>query len=417
MSVADNVDFDDVLKLYGADAVREALDGARSVLPDFAPYDDESSTLAPIKATPFQWRDPATIPPRRWLYGRHLIRKFLSLDIAPGGLGKSSVKIVEALAMVTNRPLLGKEVQEGPLRVWLYNLEDPSEETERRLHAAALHFQIEPEEVGDRLFVDSGRDQPICIAEETSSGARIIKPVSDAVIAELQARKIDVLSIDPFVSSHKISENDNGAIDTVAKEWARIADICNCSINLVHHVRKTNGAEVTAESSRGAVSLIGAARSVIVYNRMTTEEGERAGIAPDKRGFYFRTQNDKSNLAPASSADWHRMNNVDLPNGDSVGVACPWQWPDAFDGISTWHLKQVQMRVAEGEWRSDIRSKAKWVGNVVSDVCNLDVEKHSGRIKEIIKQWLSTGMLVEVEKDDAQRRPRMFVEVGTWHTD
>jgi hypothetical protein len=29
-----------------------------------------------ISATPFVWKDPATIPPRAWLYGRHLIRKY-----------------------------------------------------------------------------------------------------------------------------------------------------------------------------------------------------------------------------------------------------------------------------------------------------------------------------------------------------
>jgi hypothetical protein len=162
-----------------------------------------------IKATPFQWRDPATIPPRKWLYGRHLIRKFLSLDIAPGGVGKSSVKIVESLAMTTGQPLLGKELHEGALRVWLYNLEDPAEETERRIHAAMQHYGIGADDVGDRLFVDSGRDQPICIAQETPGGARIVHPVTEAVIAELLERKIDVLSIDPFVSSHAISENDN----------------------------------------------------------------------------------------------------------------------------------------------------------------------------------------------------------------
>ena len=383
----------------------------------FAPYEGEiAPPLARISASPFVWRDPATIPPRRWLYGTHLIRKFLSLDIAPGGLGKSSVKIVEALAMAANVELLGKPVHDGPHRVWLYNLEDPAEETERRIHAAMINFRLGPDDIADRLFVDSGRDQPLCIAEETEGGARIVRPVSEAMIAELQARQIDVLSIDPFVSSHAISENDNRSIDMVAKEWSRIADICNCAINLVHHVRKTNGAEVTAESSRGAVSLIGAARSVVVYNRMSKEEGERAGIEPRQTGFYFRMQNDKANLAPPEGADWCRMNNVDLPNGDSVGVACPWSWPDAFEGVQAWHLKQVQQRVAAGRYRADVRSK-DWVGTVIAEVLEWDIDKKRGRVKDIQKQWISNGMLVEVEGQDEKRNARMFVEVGEWHVD
>lgn len=417
MTVSDNYDANDVAQKIGIDHVRLAFQQRVSTLPPFAPYNEPDEDRPMLKASAFKWRAEADIPPRKWLYGRHLIRKFLSVDVAAGGIGKSSVKIVEALAMAANQPLLGKEVHEGPLRVWLYNLEDPDEETERRLHAAAKHYQIAPEDVGDRLFVNSGRDQPVCLAEETPDGARITRPVVEAIVEELTINKIDVLCIDPFVSSHSVSENDNRAIDMVAKEWAKIADRCNCAINLVHHVRKQNGSEVTAESSRGAVSLIGAARSVIVYNRMTKEEGERAGIAPDKRGFYFRTQNDKANLAPAEAADWHRMNNVDLDNGDSVGVACPWQWPDSFDGVTTWHLKQVQKRVAEGEFRADIRSKDKWVGNVIADVCNIDMSGGQHRIKDILKQWLETDMLRIVEKLDAQRRPRDFVEVGTWHVE
>jgi hypothetical protein len=413
LSVSDNRDLSDDLVQFGLETVRAAFDDPRDPLPPFAPYDDEPEPRATLHATPFVWRNEADIPPRRWLYGRHLIRKFLSLDIAPGGLGKSSVKIVEALAMVTGLELLGKPVHEGQLRVWLYNLEDPVEETERRFAAAAKHFNITPAHCGDRLYSDSGREQPVCIAEETGDGARIVRPVSDALIEELTARQIDVLTLDPFVSSHSVSENDNRAIDMVAKEWSRIADVCNCSINLVHHVRKTNGAEVTAESSRGAVSLIGAARSVVVYNRMTKEEGERAGIEPDKRGFYFRTQNDKANLAPPEAADWHRMNNVELDNGDSVGVACPWQWPDSFEGVTTSHLKAAQAKIAEGLWRKDVQAK-NWAGVAVADACGLDAKKDRGRIKDILKQWVETDMLREVEAPDEQRRPRIFVEVGTW---
>jgi hypothetical protein len=30
-----------------------------------------------IRATPFVWIDPAALPKREWLYGRHLIRPFL----------------------------------------------------------------------------------------------------------------------------------------------------------------------------------------------------------------------------------------------------------------------------------------------------------------------------------------------------
>lgn len=364
-----------------------------------------------IVATPFVWRAEAEIPPRRWLYGKHLLRRFVSVDVAAGGTGKSSVKIGEAMAMASGRDLYGVPVHDGPLNVWLYNLEDPAEEAERRFHATAKWFKIEPQDVDGRLYVDSGRDQRCVIATETEYGARIAQPVYDQIKHQLIERKIDVLIIDPFVSSHEVSENDNRAIDAVVKAWGRLGDECNCSINLVHHVRKGNGAEANADSARGAKALVDAARSVIVFNRMSPEEAALAGVAEDQRGFYFRTQNDKANLAPPEKAAWYRMNNVALDNGDQVGVACPWKWPELFEGISTAHLIAAQKAISNGEWRADSRSP-QWAGIAVARVLDLDPKQASKRIAQVLKEWVSNGAFEVIEKEDEQRRPRKFVIVG-----
>ncbi|MGQ7451852.1 hypothetical protein ACTGUK_10620, partial [Streptococcus suis] len=87
------------------------------------------------------------------------------------------------------------------------------------------------------------------------------------------------------------------------------------AVNLVHHVRKQNGDSATADSARGASALIGKARSVQVYNRMTDEDAKTLGVEDAERKFYFRVDNDKSNLAPPEAGDWYRMNNQDLENG------------------------------------------------------------------------------------------------------
>jgi RecA-family ATPase len=185
----------------------------------------------------------------------------VSVDVAAGGTGKSSVKIGEALAMASGRDLYGVEVHDGPLTVWLYNLEDPAEESERRIHATAKWFKIAPGDVEGRLFVDSGRDQRCVIATETEYGARIAQPVYEQIKAQILEREIDASSSTRSSASHEVSENDNRAIDAVVKAWGRLADECNCSINLVHHVRKGNGTEANADSARGAKALVDAARS------------------------------------------------------------------------------------------------------------------------------------------------------------
>jgi hypothetical protein len=387
------------------------------------PYLDEVPPIGepvvpptPIKATPFEWRPEAEIPPRLWLYGKHLLRRFVSVDVAAGGTGKSSVKIGEALAMASGRDLYGIPVHDGPLNVWLYNLEDPAEESERRIHATANWVKIAPGEVAGGFYVDSGRDQRCVIATETEYGARIAQPVYNQIKAQLLERKIDVLTIDPFVSSHEVSENDNRAVDAVVKAWGRLADECNCSINLVHHVRKGNGMEANADSARGAKALVDAARSVNVFNHMTADEAALAGVPEDQRGFYFKVQTDKANLAPPDKASWYRMNNVSLDNGDQVGVACPWKWPELFEGVSTRHLIAAQKVIAEGEWRLDPRS-AQWAGIAVAQVLDLDLEKWRKRVAKILSDWVKNGAFEVVEKPDENRMMRKFVEVGRWVTE
>lgn len=369
-----------------------------------------------VSATPFGWRPTADIPKRRWLYGKHLLRKFVSLDVAAGGVGKSSLKIGEALAMATGRDLYDKGLPEGALKVWMWNLEDPHDEIERRLHATAQRFSITPDQLGDRLYVDSGRDQPLVMATEGPDGAMIARPVVDALIAEMIARKIDVLQIDPFISSHAVSENDNNAIDLVAREWNVVAERTGAAINLVHHVRKQNGSEATADSARGASSLIGKARSVLVYNRMSEDEAAKLNVPDEERFFYFRVDNDKANLAPPERGDWYRMNNEDLENGDSVGVACSWTPPDAFDGLTPRHLLAVQKAIGGGNWRENIQTRDAWVGCAVAAALDLNVEdKHTRkRIQTLLYSWVKQGALEVVEQEVGHRKTAKFVVVKDW---
>ena len=97
--------------------------------------------------------------------------------------------------------------------------------------------------------------------------------IADPVVGELKAgimgNGIDAMIIDPFVSCHRAAKNDNPAIDAVVKKFAEIADETGCSVNLEHHIRKTNGNQATVDDGRGASSLVGAARSIEVLNKMT----------------------------------------------------------------------------------------------------------------------------------------------------
>ena len=248
------------------------------------PSSEGAAEAVIFSPTPFKHRNLATFPRRQFVYGRHYVRRFLSATLAPGGVGKSSLSIVEAISMGSAENLLGIQPVK-PLRVWYWNGEDPREEIERRVEIACLHFNVDPALIEGRLSIDSGRDTEIIIAEQTKSGTKIAVPVVDALIDALKAGEFDALIIDPFVSAHRVTENDNNAIDVVAKSFGRIAGAANCSVETVHHVRKTGGAEVTAEDGRGASSHVAAARSVRVLNPMNQKEAEQTGVG-DRWRFY-----------------------------------------------------------------------------------------------------------------------------------
>jgi AAA domain len=379
-----------------------------------------SGSSSRISATPFVWRDPATIPPRSWLYGRHYIRQFLSCTIAPGGWSKSSQLIVEVLAMASGRPLLGV-TPASKLRVWYWNGEDPLDEIDRRIEAAMVCHDVKPEEIEDYLFRDSARKMPIIMATQTRNATIIAKPVVDEVIETIRLNKIDVMVVDPFVKSHRVTENDNLAIDMAAEQWAAIADVTNCAIEASHHTRKVSGGDVTIEDSRGASSLMSAARVGRVLNRMNREEASQSGV--EQRWRYFRNDRAgeaKANMSPPpEDADWFKLASVDLGNGDNVGVVTAWTWPSPFEGISVHHLRLAQKAVSEGgPWRAHHQAD-DWVGKPIAKALNLNVKKDPDRakVRGLLATWIETGMFIEVTGEGRGRHKTTFIEVGKWASD
>lgn len=212
---------------------------------DKAFADHATSEQVTIAPSPYVWIPAEEIPPLKWMLGHWVLREEISVVVAPGGAGKSTLLATIALSLATGKSLLGKTVWNGPKRVWLWNLEDSIAMMTRSIQAAAKLHGIKPGDLGDRLFLNSARDgSPLCTASRTRDGLVLQRPVHEALVAALREKKIDVLVIDPFVSSHEANENDNGEIDRVAKQWCRVAQEANCSVILCHHTSKAGSAEV-----------------------------------------------------------------------------------------------------------------------------------------------------------------------------
>lgn len=378
-------------------------------------WPDDSPPPPPAWPSPYDLFDEAAIEPRQWLYGRHYLRRFVSVLASAGGVGKTSMQIVEALAMVTGRPLLGEEVH-APCKVWLINLEDPMDEMQRRILAAMKFYGIKPEDVRGKLFVDAGREFSLTFAVQTREGVTANKKLVEYLIRRIPELEIGAVFIDPFVGAHMINENDNMAVNAVFAEIRKVADLTNCAFGLVHHIRKGNGEDATIDSVRGAGSLISAARAARIVNKVTAEAASSLGIDAKTAAGLFRVDDGKANLAPpAVNAVFRRMEGIQIANGDWVGVAIPFTLPDEWGGMDddtvNEMLRMIDFGIADPEGHEEYYSlrpqdKDRWVGNIILTYPfdNPDHTKNLGQAKKILQTWQNNGLLMEFEYRSAKQR-------------
>jgi len=377
-------------------------------------------------AAPYAWSDPVNIPPRRWLYGGHYIRGFVSITAAPGGVGKSSLELVELISMVIGRDLLNGGLEIPRRRCWYVNLEDPLEELARRVQAIAKHYFIEAHEL-DGLYVNSGRDTELVVARVLAGGVVINEPCVGAVRDTILSNNIDCVSVDPFVHSHGVLENSNDDIAQVMRVWVRIAEDLDVSVDLVHHMRKLGGEDGAAEDVRGGSAMVGAARSVRALVRLSRDGAAKLAIEDEEARSLFYFGQGKSNLMPEPEGDqWRRLIGVDLgngtaeyPRGDSIGVVTSWSKPDPWDGITRQQLFEVQRAIGHEDETRRFRHYASrlWVGHLVGEILEIDPEKDRRRLVKIIDQWVESGALRECRLANAQSHKKPAVEVGSWAVD
>lgn len=388
-------------------------------------------------AWPYRFPELSKIPKRRWLYGGHYRRKTVSATVAPSKVGKSSLGIVEGLAMASGKALLGFK-PEGQFRVWIWNGEDDLQELELRVAACMKHYGLTREDVGDRLYLNSGLDTPLVIATAAKVGATIAIPLVDAVIAEIQKHQIDVMIVDPFVTVHRVSENDNNAIDMVAKTWVRIAVKANCAIEVVHHTRKMNGEDSTADDARGASAMVAASRSIRALSRMGEAEARSLGLT-NAAASLFRVTAMSGNMAPAAASSktkWFRLIGVAagngegddmeaLLNGDQVGVVTLFdtgqEAKEMMEKVGSGDSeKKIRAQVASRPQRADVRS-SEWVGHAFAEALGLPIhgadevaEHNRSLVKSAIRDWFNRKLLREISRVDKDYKTRTYVELADY---
>jgi hypothetical protein len=388
--------------------------------------ESEVRSMARIDFGPYSFPDPTSIPRREWLYGRHYIRGAVSASIGAPGRAKSTTSLTEIVAMSVGRDLLtGEQLSSGPLRAAYLNGEETQDELDRRVAAILQLFTITREDCGDRLFVNSTRDEPVKVASPGPGGNAVTNKVDvDGLRDWCARRQIDVLVVDPLISFHSVNENVNGDMDVVCKDAFGVIAGKSRAIELVHHPRKLQGSEsnVTVDDARGASAILAAVREARTFNYITASDALRLGIREEQRRLHIRIDNGKSNMGSVGNARWLKLEVENLPNGDTVACITQWSRPDPFDGLSIADLKVVQNVVQDGAFRESSQAK-EWLGwwmaenlpslNITARYSDNPKDKTAvSRLSGILKTWVKNRDLKIVTRQDKNRRDRSFYAIG-----
>jgi hypothetical protein len=230
--------------------------------------------------------------------------------------------------MATTRDLLGEQPTQR-CKVWIHNGDDDGEEMKRRIAAVCRHYKIPMAELEGWLFTTTKADFEIKLG--TGNGTLTINRAAiDAITSTILANEIDVCIFEPLITLHNVPENNNQQMNQIVHLLSGIADGCDCAIDICQHTRKllAGNEEYSTDDSRGASAIRDAVRGSRVLNSLTREQAREAGIEEQERAFYFRVDRGKANyLPPAKKATWRKFENVELLNGDQVGVVAVWEFP------------------------------------------------------------------------------------------
>ena len=137
--------------------------------------------------------------------------------------------------------------------------------------------------------------------------------------------------MDPLITLHGVPENNPVMMRGVMDIFRDLAASINCSCEIVGHTRKPPigfDAQLTAYDTRGSGAIVDALRSVRMLDLTTTEEAEMAGVEEYQRERHVKITPAKRNYSATSApAQWIKINNLIISNGDDVGVVAPWEWP------------------------------------------------------------------------------------------
>lgn len=213
------------------------------------------------------------------LHPNSIVENYLFADvgilIAPGGVGKTTLILYEAICLVLGIQLYGRIIHK-PGRVVIVSAEDSREQIIARLVRIASSMELSTEQIEhikNNVLIEyvGGEEFRLCKME---NDLVITSQHVENLIDSITPLTPSLLVIDPAVSFGVGESRVNDAEQGLIKAARRIRDAVGCCVRLVHHTGKQNAREKTTDqySGRGGSAMADGARMVAVLKRMEADE-------------------------------------------------------------------------------------------------------------------------------------------------
>jgi RecA-family ATPase len=242
---------------------------------------DEITAHALAKAPTFQ--APEAISLDEWNNSRStpdcIVQDYLYADvavfIAAGGMGKTTLKLFEAIHIVLGLLLYGLIIHR-PGAVLIITAEDSREMLVARLREIAKAMELTDAEIAIVM-------QRVRISDVSGNGFKVtevrgdvVKPSAgiDLIIEACQTIKPVLIVIDPAVSFGVGESRVNDAEQGLIEAARRLRKALNCCIQYIHHSGKQNARDKAVDqyAGRGGSAFADGARMVHVLQSLTPDE-------------------------------------------------------------------------------------------------------------------------------------------------
>lgn len=262
-----NHDVNDYAKAQGREALRILLEAVELPAPDRS-RPPAAAALIPTE----EELSAASLSPRCIV--RHCLYADVAALVAPGGTGKTTLLIHEAVHIALGWPVWGLPV-EAPGWTLFVTAEDRREQFMARLREILACLDLTPEQRaralwGVRVWDTTGEAVKLIRAAD---GNVVMTDLADDIVEAYQADPPAVCVFDPLVSfgasEGMVNDNEQGII-TAAR---RIVKGLKCCVRVVHHTGKGNAREGALDqyAGRGGSALADGSRMMSVLQAWTPE--------------------------------------------------------------------------------------------------------------------------------------------------